>query len=140
LVRCSEGLIFAPYASFGGSPADRSAAFFDAAFADPAVVADEARLAQPAPSGEIVSVLGRPSGAFMGGIRCPVLLLLAERDALFPPADGPVELTLFTSAPDRQLVIAPEAGPVLFLHRRWHDAVNQIIVWLRHHPSELPAC
>ena len=128
------------YVYFGGTPAARTALFYDPAGADPAVVAEETRRANLTPSGEVLSVISRPSGAVMGAITVPVLLLLADRDVLFPVADGPAELGLFASAADRELRIAPDSGHVLFLHRRWSDAVDQILDWLGRHQTELPVC
>lgn len=128
------------YLYFGGTPAARTALFYDPAGADPAIVAEETRRANLTPSGEILSVIGRPSAAVMGAITVPVLLLLADRDVLFPVAEGPAELDLFTSAADRQLRIVRDSGHVLFLHRRWTDAVDEVLTWLRAHPTELPVC
>jgi pimeloyl-ACP methyl ester carboxylesterase len=128
------------YVYFGGNPANRTALFYDPAGADPVVVTEETRRANLTPSGEILSVVGRPSGAVMGTIAVPVLLLLAEGDVLFPVADGPSELALFTSAPDRELRTVAESGHVLFLHRRWNVAVDEILAWLGRHPTEMPVC
>lgn len=128
------------YVYFGGDPGNRTALFYDPTGADPAIVAEETRRAAPTPSGEVVSVIRRPSGGVMGAITAPVLLLLADRDVLFPVADGPAELGLFASAPDRELRTVPESGHVLFLHRRWNDAVDEILAWLQRHRTELPPC
>jgi pimeloyl-ACP methyl ester carboxylesterase len=136
----AEALNVLNYVYFGGTPGSRTELFYDPAGADPAIVAEETRRANLTPSGEILSVVGRPSGAVIGAITLPVLLLLAERDVLFPSAEGPAELGLFSSAPDRELRTVPESGHVLFLHRRWTDAVDEILAWLRRHPSQLPAC
>ncbi|MFN2557777.1 MAG: alpha/beta hydrolase [Nitriliruptorales bacterium] len=128
------------YVYFGGSPENRTELFYDSAGTDAAIVAEETRRANLTPSGEILSVIGRPSGAVIGAITLPVLLLLAERDVLFPSGEGLAELGLFTSAPDRELRTVPESGHVLFLHRRWTYAVDEILAWLGRHPGELPAC
>lgn len=130
----------ADYIYFGGTAADRNTLFYDTAFADAAVTAAETALANLTPSGEILSLVLRPSSAVMGAIAIPVLLVLADRDVLFPVAEGPFELALFASATDRELATVPESGHVLFLHRRWRDAVNLIIEWLGRHPTDLPAC
>ncbi len=128
------------YVSFGGTPAERSALFFDPLAAQPAVVAEESRLANRALAGEITSVVVQPSGALLGSIRVPVLLVLADRDRLFPAAAGPSELARFTSSPDALLLTAPDCGHVIFLHPRGRAAVNDMVAWLRRHRSELPAC
>lgn len=128
------------YVYFGGTPANRTALFYDTAGADPAIVAEETRRANLTPSGEILSVIGRPSAGVMGSITVPVLLVLADRDILFPATEGPAELERFTSASDRELRIVPDSGHVLFLHGGWSLAVDEIVAWLGRHPNELPRC
>lgn len=132
------------YIYFGDTPANRAALFYDPGSAVPAVVAAETACANPTPSGEVTSVVSRPSALVMSRITIPALLVLADNDRLFPSSQGAFEATLFGAPPGTlpatPIVNVPNAGHVLFLHPQGPATVGRIIDWLRSHPKEIPAC
>ena len=130
---------FSDYVYFGDTPANRAALFYHPGSAVPAVVAAETASANLTPSGEVTSVVGRPSALVMSAITIPVLLVLAGNDRLFPASQGAFEATLFPAATVSRITV-PQAGHLLFLHPEGPNAVSQIIDWLGSHPKEIPAC
>ncbi|MDQ3978385.1 MAG: alpha/beta hydrolase [Actinomycetota bacterium] len=128
------------YFYFGDTPPNRAALFYHPGSAVPAVVAAETASANLTPSGEVTSVVNRPSALVMRAITIPVLLVLAENDRLFPASQGAFEATLFGTANPPPIVTVPNAGHLLFLHPEGPNTVSQIIDWLRRHPTEIPAC
>ena len=127
------------YLYFGDTPPNRAALFYHPGSAVPAVVARETASANLTPSGEVTSVVGRPSSLVMSAITIPVLLVLADNDRLFPASQGAFEATLLPAATVSQITV-PQAGHLLFLHPHGPNAVSLIIDWLRSHPKEIPAC
>ena len=128
------------YIYFGDTPPNRAALFYHPGSAVPAVVAAETASANLTPSGEVTSVVSRPSALVMSAITIPVLLVLAENDRLFPASQGAFEATLFGPPDVPRIVTVPNAGHLLFLHPDGPNAVSAIIDWLRSHPAEIPAC
>ena len=127
------------YVYFGGTPPNRAALFYHPGSAVPAVVAAETASANLTPSGEVTSVVSRPSALVMRAITIPVLLVLAENDRLFPASQGAFEATLFGTGSVPNLTV-PQAGHLLFLHPEGPNTVRLIIDWLRSHHKAIPAC
>lgn len=109
--------------------------------ADPDVVALDNKLANLTPSGEIYSINPQPSRFVMGLIRIPTLLVLADRDDLFPASFGPSEMQLFLSATDKTLLVAgPNDGHTFMLHRNASVANGAIADWLDARNAVFPKC
>ncbi len=127
------------YVYFGDTPPNRAALFYHSGSAVPALVAGETALANLTPSGEVTSVVSRPSALVMSSISIPVLLVLAENDRLFPASQAAFEATLFGARTVPHICV-PRAGHLLFLHPEGPNTVRLIVNWLRSHPAEIPAC
>lgn len=81
------------------------------------------------PRGEIASALAGESAPFRSAIDVPVLLIQADRDALFVPKD---DSALFSSSPDVTFELLRHAGHKAFSHPTSKQAaVRTIKRWLR---------
>jgi len=69
-----------------------------------------------------------------------VLLLLAERDYMFPAARAGEELALFLGTPDKSDQVIPTAGHSFMLHRNAPVAHQIVVDWLRRRAAVIPAC
>lgn len=128
------------YEYFETDPETRKADMYNLAVADPAIVAKDTELANLTPSGEILSISQQPSRWVLGSINVPVLLVLAEKDTLFPSSNAANELALFSGSADRSLYVVPDAGHVLLLHPNapiTHDALAD---WLDIRQGQMPRC
>jgi pimeloyl-ACP methyl ester carboxylesterase len=128
------------YEYFETNPTIRKHDMYDLANADPTVVADDNRRAALTPSGEIWSIGLQPSHLLMLKINVPVLLVLADKDALFPGTHAAQELALFASAKDRTAVRLPHDGHVFFLQLDAPAAQRVIANWLDKHQHAMPRC
>lgn len=127
------------YEYFGGTPEGR----WEYMYADPAdraIMEKDNELARLTPSGQVFSIGAQPSGKVMAKITAPVLLLLAEKDLLFPVEFGDQELALFASAEDKTKMVAPGAGHSFMLHPNAPDTNAQIADWLGARKTAIPAC
>lgn len=80
------------------------------------------------PRAEIQSALGNLSAPFISQITAPVLLLQADRDALFIPVD---DTALFTGSPDVSFKLLRFTGHKAFQHVTGHaQAVFHIAQWV----------
>ncbi|MBI4730124.1 MAG: alpha/beta fold hydrolase [Acidobacteria bacterium] len=136
VVRASQS----EYEYFETDPGTRAADMYNLEIADLDVVAKDTELANLTPSGEIYSISQQPSRAVMGSIAVPVLLVLAEQDALFPSAAAQDELALFGSAADRSVYVVPQAGHSFMLHPSAPGTNDVIADWLAARPGAMPAC
>lgn len=118
------------YEYFGETPEQRSEYMYNLDAADPDVVAADNALANLTPSGEVLSISNQPSRWAMGAIDVPVLLVLAEKDLLFPVDNGGDELALFVSSPDKSLLTVPTAGHSFMLHPNAPTTNTSIADWL----------
>jgi pimeloyl-ACP methyl ester carboxylesterase len=108
--------------------------------ADPDVVALDNSMAQLTPSGEVLSIGLQPSRFLLPTITKPVLVLLAEKDELFPGAlHGENEMLWFTLA-EKTLEIIPNAGHTFMLHKNAAVGNDMIADWLDARQSAIPAC
>jgi pimeloyl-ACP methyl ester carboxylesterase len=130
---------------FEGTPAKRDAAFYTGSF-DPAVPPIDNSMANLTPSGEILSIgtPPQPSRLLTALIKVPVLLVLGDKDSLFPPANNPVpginnvqlELAQFTGTHDKSALIAQDAGHLFFLEKSAPQTLAAELAWLE---KRLPA-
>jgi pimeloyl-ACP methyl ester carboxylesterase len=127
------------YEYFEGTPAGRAAAFYTGSF-DPAVPPIDNAMANLTPSGEILSIgtPPQPSRLLIATIRVPVLLVVGDKDSLFPLANDPVpllnnvqlELLQFTGSRDKSAIIAHDAGHLFFLERSAPQTLAEELAWL----------
>lgn len=138
----SVNALLSPYVYFGGTAANRKQYMFNLAFADPAIVAADTQRANLTPSGEILTIGNQPSRAAVPLITAPVLLVLAENDALFPPemlgvSYAQAELALFAGSLDKSLYVVPRSGHTFLLHPN-APATQQVVTdWLA---ARYPVC
>lgn len=136
--------LLSDYVYFGGTPERRKGYMYALDVADPDVVALDTQMAQQTPSGQILTINAQPSRSALPLITAPVLLVLAERDVLFPPSlllEGDLaaaELALFVGSADKTVHVVPDAGHSFMLHPN-APAVHQLLGdWLG--AGRLPAC
>jgi pimeloyl-ACP methyl ester carboxylesterase len=128
------------YVYWAGTPAGRNRFHHNVDFTEPEVLAKDNQLANLSPSGEILSGGSQQSRVVMGAIRMPLLLVLAERDYIFPVADAAQEMALFASAPDKSLHVVPFAGHSFMLEHNAQETNISIVKWLRQRADVLPSC
>jgi pimeloyl-ACP methyl ester carboxylesterase len=129
------------YEYFQRNPSTRAKEMYWLPNADADVVALDNQLANLTPSGEIYSINPQPSRFVIGLIKIPVLLVLADRDDLFPSSMGQSELLLFQSATDKTLVVAgPDDGHTFMLQRNAPVMNDAIADWLDARNAVLPKC
>lgn len=115
----------------------RSQDMYNTDYADPAVIERDNAMANLTPSGEILTISEQPSRFVLDRITVPVLLVLAEKDVLFPVSNATNELALFSGSADKQLHIVPQAGHVLSLHPNAPVTNGDIGDWLG---ARIPPC
>jgi pimeloyl-ACP methyl ester carboxylesterase len=129
------------YEYFQSNPTTRAKEMYWLPNADSDVVALDNKLANLTPSGEIYSINPQPSRFVIGLIKIPTLLVLADRDDLFPASFGQSELLLFQSATDKTLLVAgPDDGHTFMLHRNAAATNGAIADWLDARNAALPKC
>lgn len=129
------------YEYFGGTEAGRTEYMYalpPSTVVDANVVAADNALANLTPSGEVFSIGAQPSKYVMGLIDVPVLLVLAEKDLLFPIEWGATELSFFASSPSATLYTVPAAGHSFMLHTNAPATFSAIAGWLATQP--IAAC
>lgn len=103
--------------------------FYDPA---PRVLRAAGGLRRRSPCGDILSnvpmTLQEPELA--GRVDVPVLVMIGDRDALFPPPAGPRQLSLFKASPDRSLITIPRTGHTIFLERQAPRVQRELSDWL----------
>ncbi|HVL33146.1 MAG TPA: alpha/beta fold hydrolase [Actinomycetota bacterium] len=128
------------YEYFGGTPAGRTEYMYNTALADPAVVSRDNELANLTPSGEVYSIGMQPSGKVQALIDVPVLLVLAEKDLLFPSEFANDELLLFAGSRDKKLHMVPQAGHSFMLHTNAPETNAVVADWLDARQAITPHC
>lgn len=128
------------YEYFETDPETRARDMYNLANADEDVVAWDTAHAALTPSGEIFSIGAQPSRFGAPSITMPVLLVLAEKDELFPASGGAGELSWFQGAQDKTLLVAPDDGHVFMLQRNAGETNQKIADWLDAHGAVLPTC
>lgn len=127
--------LLSPYVYFGETAEKRAGYMYDLSWADPAIVAKDTEFAQFTPSGEILTIGNQPSRTALPLITVPVLLIMAEHDALFPPQV--LELPLFVAAADKTSYIVPGAGHSFMLHPNAPQTQQAVVNWLQ---PRFPSC
>ncbi len=128
------------YEYFETDAKTRAADMYNLAQADPAIVARDNEMANLTPSGEVYSIGLQPSRMVIGGIDVPLLVVLAQKDAIFPASGGEAEMALFTAATDKTLDVVFGAGHVLSLHPSAPLTTQVVRSWLDGHAAAMPAC
>jgi len=128
------------YEYFETDRATRAQDMYHLANADPAVVEWDNDHANLTASGEIFSAGPQPSRSLLALIKVPVLVVLAEHDALFPASYGPQEMLWFQGTADKTLLVAPNDGHAFMLHRNAGVTNDRIAAWLERHRTALPPC
>lgn len=127
------------YEYFETDPATRAADFYtDNADAD--VIALDNKLAHLTPSGEVFTISPQPSRFVLWRIGVPTLVVLAERDALFPASFTAQEKLYFVGATDLTFFTARGDGHTFFLHRNAPAINARIADWLKRRSSVFPTC
>jgi pimeloyl-ACP methyl ester carboxylesterase len=116
------------YVYFENDPATRAADFYTE-LSDPDVIALDTEMANPTPSGEIFSIGMQPSRYVIPLVRVPVLVVLAEKDVLFPASNGP-----------KTLHVVPGAGHTFMLHTNAPATNDAVADWLDARTDHHPRC
>ena len=127
------------YMYFERDPETRAADFYTS-MSDPEVVALDNALANLTPSGEVFSISFQPSRFVLPLYDGPVLLVLAEKDVLFPAHFGESELLHFVRASDKTLYVVPGAGHAFMLHTNATVTNDAIADWLDARNEAHPRC
>lgn len=128
------------YIYWFGTPEVREGLFYQADQADPAVIAEDRRLASLVPSGQTLSVLARGAQKVLDRIRVPVLLVFAERDEITPLSLADSEAKRFSASRDVTVHIVPRAGHAFPLHLNRQEAFAGVVRWLAVRPAIAPRC
>jgi pimeloyl-ACP methyl ester carboxylesterase len=128
------------YEYFETNRAIRAADMYNLANADPKVVAWDTAHANLTPSGEIFSLGPQFSRFFLPTITIPVLVVLGDKDSLFPGAQGPNEMLWFAGTSDKTLIRAPNDGHAFMLQKDAPVMDAKIANWLDAHQTQLPRC
>ena len=128
------------YEYFETNRATRAAEMYNLANADPKVVAWDNAHANLTPSGEIFSMGPQFSRFLLATITIPVLVVLGDKDSLFPGAQGPNEMMWFAGTSDKTLIRASNDGHAFMLQRDAPVMNAKIADWLDAHQAQLPRC
>lgn len=109
-------------------------------YIDPDVLAKVDELTTLTPSGLVLTIGSFPSRAVIGSIRVPLLLMVSEKDAIFPVEKAPDEMNLFVGATDKTLHVVPKAGHTFHLEPNAPDTMAALVNWLGDRPAALPTC
>lgn len=115
---------------FFGAQSRRLSFFYQQADADPSVTAEDARLENPTPSGEVLSILSFPSRAVIGSVDVPVLLVFAENDRIVPVSEAETEPARYTGAPSVSTIVIPRAGHTFPLHLNQEGTYARLLDWV----------
>lgn len=128
------------YEYFETDPETRAKDMYYLANADADVVDLDTSLANLTPSGEVLSIGLQPSRSFLPTITKPVLVVLGEKDELFPGSFGESEMLHFSGTADKTLKVVPDAGHVFMLQRNAAVGNDMIADWLDEHQAAIPKC
>ena len=128
------------YEYFETNRAIRAHDMYNLANADPRVVAWDNRHANLTPSAEIFSMGPQFSRFLLATITIPVLVVLSDKDELFPGAQGPNEMLWFAGTSDKTLIRLPNDGHAFMLQKDAPVAFAKIAGWLDAHHVQLPRC
>lgn len=128
------------YEYFETNPAIRAQDMYNLANADPKVVAWDNAHANLTPSGEIWSMSPQLTRFLLPTINIPVLVVLGDKDTLFPGAEGPNEMLWFAGTSDKTLLRAPNDGHAFMLQKDAPVMNTKIANWLDAHQGQLPRC
>lgn len=109
-------------------------------YIEPGVLAKVDELTTLTPSGLVLSIGNQPSRDVMASIRVPLLLLLTEKDYIFPVERADQEMALFAGASDKTLHVVPKAGHSFQIEPNAPETNAVIVNWLRQRAAVLPSC
>ncbi len=123
------------YAYFSTSDDDFKSTFFNAANANPAVIAAATKLRARAPCGDFNSVVSSVvvNGANLASVTTPVLLVYGEKDSSYPPSGGQSEQGNFTGTTDLTNATVANSGHAFTLEHTAPQFRAVIADWLRGH-------
>ena len=128
------------YEYFETNPTIRAHDMYNLANADPRIVAWDNAHANLTPSGEIFSMGPQLTRFLLPTIRIPVLVVLGDKDTLFPGAEGPNEMLWFTGTSDKTLIRLPNDGHAFMLQKDAPVANAKIADWLDRHSAQFGHC
>ena len=112
----------------------------NAEYIEPDVLAKVDQLTTLTPSGLVLTIGNQPSREVISSIRIPVLLVLSEKDYIFPIEHATKELALFAGASDKTLQVVQHAGHTFQLEPNAPETSAEIVQWLRQRPGSLRLC
>jgi pimeloyl-ACP methyl ester carboxylesterase len=129
------------YEEFETDRETRDADMYYLPMSDPDVRDLDWELHNLTPSGQVLSIGLQPSRFLLPTITKPLLVVLAEKDVLFPGGEfGESEMLHFVLATDKTLHVIPDAGHVFMLEENGSMANGLIATWLDAHQAAIPAC
>lgn len=136
----NQRALMSDYEYFQTNPQTRAQNMYWLPNADQDVVDLDNAMANLTPSGEVLSIGMQPSRFVIGTITKPVLVLLAEKDELFPGSYGESEMLHFAAATDKTLKVIPDASHSFMLQRNAAIGNDMIADWLDARPTAIPSC
>ncbi|HJR19568.1 MAG TPA: alpha/beta fold hydrolase [Actinomycetota bacterium] len=130
---------FDDYMYFENDPVTRAEDFYTS-LSEQAVIDLDTAMVNLTPSGEIFTISPQPSRFVLPLIDIPVLLVLAEKDELFPARLGKWEMLWFARASDKTLYVVPGAGHTFMLHTNAPVTNDAIADWLDARNDAHPRC
>ena len=128
------------YEYFETNPTIRAHDMYNLPNADPRVVAWDNAHANLTPSAEIFSMGPQLTRFLLPTIQIPVLVVLGDKDTLFPGAEGPNEMLWFAGTSDKTLIRLPNDGHAFMLQKDAPAANAKIAGWLDKHNAQFPHC
>jgi pimeloyl-ACP methyl ester carboxylesterase len=127
------------YGYFGGTPAERLRIMYDMKDADPAVAAQDNRMAPLSPESEMQSASLQPSRHLDQLINVPVFVGFGTADALFPAWCQEAQPALYVRSPLVTRFELAGAGHAIMLHRNAGQLENALERWIvRSVPGSVP--
>jgi pimeloyl-ACP methyl ester carboxylesterase len=109
-------------------------------YIDADVLAKVDELTTLTPSGLVLTIGPFPSRAVIGSIKVPLLLMVSEKDNIFPVDKAHQDLDLFVAAADKTLHVVPNAGHTFHLEPNAPETMATLVSWLAARPAALPPC
>jgi len=131
--RTEGGAFPGGYAPFAPTLAGFQAAFFLSATPDLVDATSELRNLNPCGDTGTFMAGAQTNVRFIGQIKVPVLVIIGEEDALFPPPAGPTQAALFTGTQDVTLRTLSPSSHAVTVEQTAPQFSRQISRWLDDH-------